>query len=138
MTDVRVIWAKWMPDEIRNALEPIVNKHLSKLPDWCRTLNVSHSSDNTRSMSVETAYRYRRCNMWVHNDWLMLSKISREEAVVHEFSHGILAPISEFTKRLIDTLKSQDLDELFISVLESEFEEAMEATTQDLTISLKK
>jgi len=134
---MRVEWGD-LPRELRQVLEPYIDRYIDLLPGWCHTLKVlsvvqAEEADGDLSdcvVAMSADYKYRRAKMFVDTDFLAMQDEEREQTVIHEFVHVLNAPFVDFTDQLIAILeeKSPGAKEM-LSVLQ---EVGMEAMTEDV------
>lgn len=134
-TRIRIEYAPDVPSEYRDGLEPLINKWIHVLPSWVRRLRVDFSGDTGSVMSTCVYEEYRKLVLMVHPPFLNVSQEDRELTVVHEFAHAIIAPVNEYTKRLIDDLTGGE-GEVLYERCRKEFIDRMESSVEDMAWAL--
>jgi hypothetical protein len=131
---VEVIWRE-MPEEVRAVVEPLLEKHLHRVPSWCNTLAVtSGSSSEARVVAtVEADYEYRQARISFTPLFLSENKKNRESTIVHELAHLPLAPIRDW---VLDTIKALLTDETMQQYLFAQYHKLEEGAVQDITHSV--
>lgn len=123
-----------MPDEIRKAVSPLVEKWAWLAPSWVRTLDVSNETEGDYYARVTTNFDYRRASIFVAPQWLEESNEEREHYLVHEFCHLFQSPLVNWIQRLIDRLAQEGTP--FAQELHDRLAEHCEGTTTDLARAL--
>lgn len=85
-------------------------------------------SDLKVTAQISVMPRYRQARLTVSAEWLALDPVEREEVLVHELSHLILAPIQITVGPMMGELEPQAR-----RITEEWFEEALESVTEDLS-----
>jgi hypothetical protein len=100
---VRVTFAGSVAPDVASAIRPVIAKWLWILPSWCHELHVKDAPDDRDAvLSIGLQHEYRRATLYAGVVWLGESKDDRERAVVHELTHVILAPMSDFSDDLVN------------------------------------
>jgi hypothetical protein len=129
---VRVLYQDGVPLEVAGILQPLFDKWLKLVPTWCHEIEVSWNEPDETEQGVVLAIcpsvEYRRAEFAVFPKWLTEKKASREQAVVHELVHLLLAPLTEFYDDVIDRLGAK-----LAEYVRTQHERAFESVVVDVT-----
>ena len=129
-----VSWNPDVPEEVRASVEPYIRRWEHLAPTWIHDLRVAWDpKGDGASMSTHHEYRYARIE--VTGKFLDMPAYERDDAVRHEFLHIPLAPLTNWTKDLIERLAKDD--ERLRDWLHSEWRERLEAAVVDLEFATK-
>lgn len=123
-----------MPDEIRKAVSPLVEKWAWLAPSWVRSLCVSNDAAGEHIARVESQVRYRRASVFVSPHWLEEGDEEREHYLVHELCHLFQSPLVDWVSRVIDRLADEGSQ--LAQELHDRLAEHCEGTTTDLARAL--
>lgn len=99
---MRFTFAGSVAPDVAKAIKPLLARWGWVLPSWCHELHVTAPpADRDAVLSIGLQSEYRRATLYAGTDWLAETPDDRERAVVHELTHVILAPMSEFADDLI-------------------------------------
>jgi hypothetical protein len=131
---MRIRYSPGMPDEVRIAVAPHVERWAFLAPAWCRYINVVWGDEETsNALSVTAHYEYRRATLYIHPNFLTCPD-RREENIVHELSHLLTEPMYN-TMRDLKAALVDKVPELQAWATEA-IRYAVESTTCDLTDTL--
>ena len=121
-----------VPDEIREAINPHVEKWLPALPRWvAQVLVVFVPNEEDASLSTGVRPEYRCVTLRVHPDWLNhRERDSRSADVLHEFLHAPLEMARDVFHNTIHAVVD-DTDPLH-SFVREEYRKALESGVNDL------
>lgn len=131
----RVVWED-PPDEVREALEPMIDRWLGILPGWLYELHISFrpvqsdepEADNLLSIVVQP--EYRKAYLTAFPMWLDLDAESRELDLVHELLHVHVQPIAALLDQMLERLV--DRESVFYKWVQDEIRGRVEGAVCDL------
>lgn len=123
------------PEEIKQALDPLIQKWKYLIPAWCRVLEITDEVNPKKgtfaTVYVDTEYRIARIAFTI----LFLSETpeQRERIVIHELLHIGAEPVGRILRDLFSTkLLGEEIKEF----VEEQHRRAFEGMVQDLAISI--
>ncbi len=132
---LRVIYEAGCPPELERALQGIVAKWRWILPPACREISVTFVPDTDEPgllMSCSPSPEYRMAQLNVYPRWLVEHDRERERYTVHELSHIIVGPLTEFTHWMIQREEENEVRDVFLE----QYRRLMEGVVSDLMESL--
>ena len=121
-----------VPNEIREAINPHVDKWLPALPRWVANVTVVFvPEDEDSSLSTVVRPEYRSLTLRVHPGWLNhRERDNRSADVLHEFLHAPLEMARDVFHNTVHAAVD-DTDPLF-SFVREEYRKALECGVNDL------
>lgn len=89
----RIRYTPGLPDEVRSAVAPHLERWAFLIPSWCHELNV--------------IYEYRRADLTVLPNFISCLPDRRARDVVHELLHIIIEPMQRVAKDLRERLVAE-------------------------------
>lgn len=127
-------WAKDVPDEYRDVLEPILEAWYALVPTWVQEFRVMwRGDDNGAALGAKVNYRNRWAFLYVGPSFLGEPVDEREVAVLHELCHVLTEPLSVVAERIADMLPDYER-----KAVAGFLEDALEATVEDIARSLRR
>lgn len=125
-----------VPEELRQALDPLLARWAALIPTWCHDLRICYddTGNEAAAMGTHAKPHYRFAQIFVYPIWLTAEPVLREEYLVHELLHLSTWQMSEFARELLDGFVPQE--SVVLAHLEEEAAKYREAAVQDLTYSL--
>jgi hypothetical protein len=126
-------WQGGVPDEVRGALEPILERWSGFLPTWCQEFRVDWAPGEEDLATVTIHWSNRWAVLKVTPAWLSEDGRTREIAVVHELLHVFLEPLVMAGEHVFQSLPEEGgLVKLAAKVLKDGREGAVEDLAQAL------
>ena len=105
---IEINYEKDFPEEVKAIIDPLINEWKTLLPPWCQELIVKYDPTRASNMAVQVNYRTRWAVLYVPGVWLKLDPTERVAAMLHEFAHILLRPLTSPIERIIeDTLEEK-------------------------------
>ena len=121
-----------LPLEIKEPLDKLINKWNWICPPWLKELSVVDAfHDDSARLSITTNPEYRSATLFVGPSWIRGDEQQREDDIVHELLHIIVAPLSNFGITLIDKTLGPDAP-VFESWAKEQHRLAIESVMSDL------
>lgn len=124
-----------LPNAVRFALVPLLEKHHDKIPAWCERVEFfweEESPDEGTPIAATTypSYDYLKARIVVYPNFVTRADLA-EALLVHELLHIQLEPLANAVKDLRDFVAQQhpELKELFTEIIRH----AEERTVSSLT-----
>lgn len=122
-----------LPNALRFALIPILEKHHGKIPSWCERVEFFWEEETSEPMIAATtwpSYDYLKARIAVHPNFLTRADL-QEALIVHELLHIQLEPLANAVKDLRDFLSERhpELKNFFTEIIRH----AEERTVSSLT-----
>lgn len=130
---LKIAWDRNMPKEIRNALQPIVEKWAYLLPTWCHFMKVLYNIEAEFISQMTAEPLYRRAFMMVGSGWLVLGHEGRIHSIVHELLHVPWEPVTETLEGILDEYIKCEATR---KIIEREWRHRYEAAVEDLANAL--
>lgn len=115
MADLKIVWNKHTPLEMRALIEPIIDEYKWLLPQWMVTLYVGYWDSASQDATGTTTHAeicvnddYLNASLSVFSSWMDGDQETRRNDIVHEFLHAYFNPIFDFCGRLLNTWKEED------------------------------
>lgn len=124
-----------VPQEIKKAALPIVERWAWLIPQWCLWLRVGNTTilpENGGYAMNTTREEYRFARIMLTPAWLEENDRDREFGIVHEILHIPIAPMHE----LMGTAMEKSDNEPYKALVEEQWRKAMEGAVQDLAYAL--
>lgn len=128
-----IIYSDKLPAEVRQIVEPLLERHASILPEWCHRLTVYFDETGNQSYSASTGtdWPYRKAAIHLHAGFLSDTAEVRERDIVHELFHVVTAPATDFAWRELKRVLSP-VNETLSAAMRDEFKDHIEGVVQDL------
>lgn len=98
---MRTTWPG-VPQELRDAATPLLEKHRKLLPDWVRVLTIRYDSEMTDAYAaVVSEPEQKRVTLTLSGSWASQDAWEREVTVIHELMHTRLAPIERAFEQIV-------------------------------------
>lgn len=130
----RVWWSKSVPPEIREAVEPHVERWAFVLPGWVHELGISYDPNSANCAETKGDIAYRRAHIYVGPHFVQNEGPDREEIIRHELAHVVLHPLTDWTKDIVSRLAGDD--ERLAEWLREEWRQRLEGATCDIEAAL--
>lgn len=139
MSRLKVFWG-FMPIEIRESVEPILDTYLFLIPPWVSRLYVDywavHEKGEQVNGSADTSPEYRHAYLHVHASWLAQNPWERRHTILHELSHVLTLLPGDWAFKMIERTYSEAEAPLLRATLTEELRFRVEAANEDLTLAL--
>lgn len=122
-------WSDTVPDEVRQATEPLLDPLTSWLPAWVHELIVRWDPDGPDVAYASSDPGARRATVTIAPRFLQYDEGDRVDVLRHEFVHFLLHPLTSWTKRLVGSHMPDELQEWMLE----EWQERLEGVTCDIT-----
>lgn len=133
----QTIWYdKRVPQEIKDALEPVIIAQSYVLPTWCQEIAVHFDPEQESAASMYANKPYRIAHLTVSGGWLRAAEKERIDMVRHEFVHVVLSIMTNWTKDTLNRLITDD--KRLLDWLLDEWGERLEGATCDFEVSLRR
>lgn len=121
-----------VPDEIRQAIEPLLPEVEAIIPAWYEIIYIHwDSEDNENVLRFRSDYAYRNGELWICPGFLSDCK-PRLGVLIHEIAgHCVNGPLQRFCDETIDLLVDKDKDPILHKHLHAQVIERIEATSCD-------
>lgn len=132
----------YLPPEVRQAVRPLVIRHLWLLPDWCRRLQVryeqtmNHEGDEGPAAHFSALSEYRFGELVLHGGFLDENPRERELTVIHELLHCPTAPLASEHEQAIERLFEGSRAPKYEATLQENWRRVYEGCVQDLAYSI--
>lgn len=131
----------YMPNEVAQALQPLIRQYLWLVPGWCQTLTVRYTvlpgDKNPHSeAAVWVSDQYRRVEICFYATWLDDNPSRRRETVIHELLHVVQQVTAGEHERTLGRLLDDDAAPKFKATLNENWVRAVEMQNQDLTFAI--
>lgn len=101
---MRTTWSG-VPDELRQAASPLIERYALVLPDWVRLLRVRYNDEDAENYAVVTSEpTYRRITLTLGIAWLSGDPEEREWLIAHELAHPHYARLEQAWEELMEDL----------------------------------
>lgn len=132
---MKIIYAPTLPAEVRTAVEPLLERHRSIVPEWCHRLTIYFTEGGNNgeySAGTSVDWPYRKASITLHAGFLTDPPDVRERDIVHELFHVVTGPGDDFAwrelKRVLDTAGNETL----VKAMRAAYKDHVEGTVQDL------
>lgn len=129
---------KW-PDDILDAVRPLLDTLEWLLPNWCQYATVNFNSDDGDNLaSCGIDYGQRIVNIHICAGFFKCPNNDRLEVLLHELIHAFFKPLSDFARGTINKMTPDEEQAILRDVVINELNERNESCTQDLAHCLMK
>ena len=131
-----IIYNNDVPAELRDAVQPHLDKWAWLIPTWCHRVRVGNTLDGSEGMTADnqTQPEYRAAYIRFSPLWLELDDGRREETAIHELLHIPIEPMRQVLTDLLRTSTNEPL----VDLVAEQWRLAFEGTVQDLTYAIQK
>ena len=136
---IRVIWQESVPQEIVNAVDPIVRELGYLLPPWVEFLRMHYMVDQEIIASTSSNYDYRNAQITISGSWLQMDEEERKHVIMHEMAHILTGPYFMCVDNLLEDLEEKGvLTDFALAHIRRTITVGMEATVEDIGRSLRR
>jgi hypothetical protein len=137
---VEVTWNPLVPKEMREAIEPVIERYLWLVPEWCYQLHIEYWDTETDKdgkstsgfASITVNDEYRRAALEVYSSWFDGDERDRRYYIIHEFVHLYSGLAGNFFRRLIDNIYPENDRGPLFKTAKIEYSRLSEQATQDM------
>lgn len=130
----------YLPNEVREALRPLLHQYLWLVPGWCRLLQVryqqGHEGGEAVQAQMSVSEEYRWAELVLFAGWIDSCPTERRSTIIHELLHIPTGPAATIHLNTVDRLFEDGDAPKFRETLKEEWRRAYEASVQDLTFSI--
>lgn len=99
---VNVDYSPEIPREVLSTFQPILERHVHRLPAWVHELYVYPALSDSGSLCTSVDYEYRQGRIGICSGWMKANDRVRESDVIHEILHFSLDPLEKLTHEIIE------------------------------------
>lgn len=122
-----------MPDELRQAAEPILERCRGLVPPWMARVWLvwNRYPPGTAQASSDTCVEYRYGRIVFYPAWLDESPEGRERIVIHECLHFSVSPLADWVELFLPRVIKEN--DPLLDTAKDEIQRRLEAAVTDLT-----
>src|SRR5690348_4238446 len=99
---VNVDYSTEIPREVLSTFQPILERHLHRLPAWTHEIYVYAALSESGSLCTSVDYEYRQGRIGICSGWLKENGRVRELQVIHEIIHFSVDPLERPIREIIE------------------------------------
>ncbi len=136
----KFFYSETIPAEVLPAIKDKLSKYESLIPGWVQEVRVywngASSGDKVISGEASGDVAYRWARIVLCPAFLDETQSDREDTAIHELTHIILAPLTNFYAQILHYLDDQP--DKVRDFIDAQMSERVEGVTVDLTTALLK